>query len=78
MNLGRVVQNLKEDTLISAWHLVWIIPLTGIVGFSAAAILAMGACSDCREAFGFEQRVAEAKSYEDGFREGLSKVGEVG
>ena len=64
--------------MISAWHLVWIIPLVAIVGFSAAAILAVGACSDCKEAFRFERSVAEAKSYEDGFREGLSKMGEVG
>lgn len=64
--------------MISAWHLVWIIPLTGIVGFSVAAILAMGACSDCREAFGLERAVAEARSYKDGFKEGLSKLGEVG
>ena len=64
--------------MISAWQLVWIIPLAAIVGFSTAAHLAMGACSDCREAFGFERKVAEAKSYEAGFREGLSKVGQVG
>lgn len=32
--------------MISAWHLIWIIPLAAVVGFVTAAVLSMAKESD--------------------------------
>ena len=32
--------------MISAWHLLWIIPLAGFIGFMIAAILAFAASAE--------------------------------
>lgn len=62
---------------MNPWYLVWIIPLSFIFGFFAAALLANAHCADCHYNDN-EQAKAVADAYEDGFNEGLSRITEVG
>lgn len=63
---------------MSPWWLLLIIPVSGVIGFFAACLLANASCLDCMDGLRYERALAEAEAYNAGYNEGLSKYSEVG
>lgn len=71
--------------MISIWWLLLIVPVCFVLGLFLMAVLASGACADCRDAMRYrEDLVANSgelryqEGFEIGFQEGLRQVGGVG
>lgn len=63
---------------MSPWHLLWIVPVVFSAGMVISTLLSAAACSDCMYALRYQSSLAEAKSFEDGFAQGLAELDKVG
>jgi hypothetical protein len=63
---------------MNPWWLLLICPACVIAGVVVEALLAVAACADCREAIYYRRSIVEQRAFEDGFKQAISKISEVG
>ena len=63
---------------MNPWWLLLIVPVSAFAGFTVSALLGVAACADCRDAIRYREALIQDKFFKAGFKEGLSKLTEVG
>jgi hypothetical protein len=68
----------KRSNEMNPWWLLLIVPASAVAGFFVSTLLCMAACTDCKEAMRYRDNLIGKKGFEAGFKEGISKLSEVG
>ena len=68
----------KRGKSMNPWWLLLIVPASALAGGFISVLLCMAACGDCKEVMKYRESLIDKKSFEAGFKEGLSKLTEVG